>query len=394
MSLKVLCSYSNSFGGGTESVLLNGLPLLHNSGEAQITFADLYSRPSVTRKFADLGLNVRLATSTGSDSVVSGRSGVWRKLDIVSAIPRHLNIAYRLVPAIRASDLVYVHGYKDLALCHAARLVLGTRAPAMVWHCHGLHDHAEPPMVVELANRCARVVAISEDVKEHLVRVGVIPAIVSTIYNAVDPPRVQGASLVGPTSPLPPSHGRKVILVCPAAVRFIKGIHLAVTALRNLPNAVLWITGDESEPAASAYVQELKSLGSREGVNDRVFFIGSRDDLPAVMSQADIICVPSVCREGFGLVAIEAMALGKPVVVSCRGALPEIVTDGATGLVFDPARPNDLAKRLATLISDPELAASLGASGKRSVQLRFTYDRWAREVLSQLLAAATLRRSG
>lgn len=374
-------------------MLLAGLPLLSASGKAQVTFADLYSRASVIRKFVELGLNAR-PVATGSKSIVSSRSGILRKVDIAAAVPKHLWITFRLISAMQANDVVYLHGYKDLVLCHAARLALGARAPAAVWHCHGLGDPSGLPMLVPLANRCSRVIAISDDVRKHLVEAGVKSDIVSTIYNALDLDRVQAASHLNPSRPLPANDGRKVILVCPAAIRFAKGIHLAIAALRDLPNAVVWITGDESDPVASPYLTDLRTLGFREGVSERVFFIGSRNDLPAVMSHVDVVCVPSVCREGFGLVAIEAMALGKPVVVSCRGALPEIVNDGTTGLVFDPAHPGDLAKKLSTLISDSRLAARIGASGKRSVELRFTSDRWTREVLEQLAAAASSRGSG
>ena len=384
--MKILCTYANAYGGGTESVLLNGLPFLNSIPGVRVTFADLYSRPSVSRKFEEMGVATWPNGGKTRASILSFRSGLRRKLDIAVAIPTHLRIALQLRPAVCESDVLYVHGYKDLVLCLAARLVTMRRSPPVVLHCHGLDERFVPPVLSTLANRCARVIAISEDVRNRLVAIGVKPSIIRTIYDAVDHRRLEKATLCPPSRPLPPTSGRRVILVCPAAIRSLKGIHLASEALRHLPPDVdLWVTGDQSDPAALDYLNCLVSQAARDGVKERVYFIGLRDDLPTVMSLAYLICVPSLWREGFCLVAAEAMALGRPVVASSRGALPEVV--GESGLIFDPDQPGDLARQLSALIADPTLAASLGASGRRSVVQRFTYDRWAREVITELRAA-------
>lgn len=386
MPMRVLCIYGNSYGGGTESVLLNGLPVIHNSPGVQVAFHDLYSRTSVGRKFEDLRLPIWRTGRADDDSILSLRSGFRRKLDVAAAIPRHLRIALQLRSAFCAFDVLYVHGYKDLALCHAARLASAQRSRPIVWHCHGLADDFRLPMLATLANHCARVIAISEDVRKHLVAIGVRASIVSTIYNAVDCRRIEEAALRPPAQALPPTGARTIVLLCPAAIRADKGIHLAIEALRSLPrNVDLWVTGDKSDPAASDYLDSLLSLAERAGVRERVCFLGLRADLPSVMRSAHVICVPSVCREGFALVAAEAMALGKPIVASSRGALPEVL--GESGLIFDPERPGDLARKLSALLSDHALAASLGASGRRSALRRFTYDRWAREVVTHLREA-------
>lgn len=384
--MRVLCTYSNSYGGGTESVLLNGLPVINDTPDVQVTFADLYSRTSVARKFADLQLPIWRTARADSNSILSLRSGFRRKLDVVAAIPRHLLIALQLRHAFCGHDVLYVHGYKDLALCHAARIASPRSSQPIVWHCHGLDDDFRLPMLATLANRCARVIAISEDVRRHLVAIGVKSSIVRTIYNAVDYRRIDEAALHLSTQPLPPTSARTIVLLCPAAIRAVKGIHLAIAALSSLPrNVDLWITGDTSDSAASEYLDGLRSLAEREGVRERVYFLGLRADLPFVMNAAHVVCVPSIWREGFALVAAEAMALGKPVVASSRGALPEVLDE--SGLIFDPDQPGDLARKLSALISDPFLAASLGASGRRSALQRFTYDRWAREVTAELRGA-------
>lgn len=383
--MKVLCLYSNSFGGGgTESVLRHGLPLLHRIPGIHITFCDLYSRAAVSRKFADVGLPTWGLAGTESDSIVSARAGFHRVLDVTAAIPLHARIARGIRRAADRFDALYVHGYKDLVLCQAACLA-GPSRP-IVWHCHGIPSDALPPMLRTLANRCARVIAISGDVGKRLIAIGVRPAIVRTIYNSVDYRRTQEAALRLPVQPLPATTGRRIVLLCPAAIRADKGLHLAIQALRSLPGDVdLWITGDTSDPAAADYLRELRSLAERENLRERVCFLDFRTDLPSVMSLAHAICVPSICREGFGLVAAEAMALGKPIVASSRGALREVV--GNCGLIFDPDQPGDLARQLSALLADPLLAKSLGDAGRQTVSQRFSYDRWAHEIAAELRAA-------
>jgi glycosyltransferase involved in cell wall biosynthesis len=388
--MNVLCTYSNSYGGGTESVLLNGLPFLSRTPGVHITFADLYSRPSVSRKFEEAGLTTWRNGDKDRPSIVSFRSGWHRKFDVATAIPRHSAIVADLRSAIREADVLYVHSYKDLVLCGAARIASLRRPPPVVLHCHGLDDRFVPPMLAALANRCARIITISDDTKNHLTAIGVRPSLVHTVHNAVNHRRIAEAALRPPTMPLPPTDGRRVILVCPSAIRSLKGVHLAIEALRHLPlNVDLWVTGDQTDRAASDYLKTLLSLAEREGVTERVHFVGLRSDLPAVMKLVDLVCIPSLWREGFPLVAVEAMALGKPVVASCRGGLPEAIKDRTSGIIFDPDRPGDLARALSEVITDASLAASLVAAAKRSVLEHFTYDRWAKQVTALLSAAAS-----
>src|SRR5664280_672195 len=138
------------------------------------------------------------------------------------------------------------------------------------------------------------------------------------------------------------------------------------------------------DSAAGGYAEHLLVLSRSPKLSGRVHFIGFRPDIYSVVRAADIICVPSVCREGFGLAAAEAMTLGKPVIVSNRGALPEVVQQGEAGIIIDPDRPQDLTSALKRLIVDSQYAEHLGARAAFSARLRFTYERWARDVAAIL----------
>jgi D-inositol-3-phosphate glycosyltransferase len=116
-------------------------------------------------------------------------------------------------------------------------------------------------------------------------------------------------------------------------------------------------------------------------------------DLPALYRSADlVVCVP--WYEPFGIVPLEAMACGVPVVASAVGGLVDSVVDGVAGVHVPPRRPDLLAGVLAGLLADPARRAALGAAGARRARRRYGLDRIARgtlQVYAGLTAASTAR---
>jgi glycosyltransferase involved in cell wall biosynthesis len=113
----------------------------------------------------------------------------------------------------------------------------------------------------------------------------------------------------------------------------------------------------------------LRRLHGELGLGDAVALLGevSRGALAVEYVSADCFCLPSV-QEGFGLVFLEAMAAGLPVVACRAAAVPEVVEDGRTGLLVSPRRPEELAMALETLLRDAGLRAALGAAGRRRAE--------------------------
>lgn len=120
-----------------------------------------------------------------------------------------------------------------------------------------------------------------------------------------------------------------------------------------------WIAGrGELEGALKAQTREL-------GLEDKVEFLGFRDDLPDLLSQADVFLSVSLW-EGFGLSIVEAMAAGLPVVVGDVPGVAEVVgRDSGCGLFADPSSPGDIAARLEELLGNEELRAQMGANSRR-----------------------------
>lgn len=161
-----------------------------------------------------------------------------------------------------------------------------------------------------------------------------------------------------PPAPRPDAPGRKtVILMVGRADDPLKGADVLIEAGLGLSGVrddfEVWITSVEPLPE-NAW---LRNAGWRDHA-------GIRD----LYHQADIVVVPSVWDEPYGLVAVEAMAAALPVVASRAGGLPMNVRDGETGLLFAPGDSAELALRLASLLDDPALRARMGAAGRARVE--------------------------
>jgi len=174
-----------------------------------------------------------------------------------------------------------------------------------------------------------------------------------------------------------------------------KGIGNVIEAVRSLPQVELLIAG--GPPADSlrndAEARRLLALIDELEVGDRVRLLGgvARPDLPALLRSADVVaCCP--WYEQFGMVAVEAMACGVPVVASHVGGLAETVQDGVTGLHVPPRRPDRIADAVARLVADPERRRRMGAAGVSRAR-RYGWDRIAAETLELGLALAASARA-
>ncbi|MBI3003324.1 MAG: glycosyltransferase family 4 protein, partial [candidate division NC10 bacterium] len=100
------------------------------------------------------------------------------------------------------------------------------------------------------------------------------------------------------------------------------------------------------------------------GVSERVRFLGWREDIPRILAALSVFVLPSA-NEGMGMVLVEAMAMGVPVVATRVGGIPSVVPDGECGLLVEPGDVAGLAGAVAKLLADPALAARMGAAGRR-----------------------------
>jgi glycosyltransferase involved in cell wall biosynthesis len=136
----------------------------------------------------------------------------------------------------------------------------------------------------------------------------------------------------------------------------------ALAELRALPDWTWWQVGGAQRPSEAAYLAGLRRLATRAGIADRVRWLGERGDVPALLGAADIYCQPNLEPEPFGVVFVEALAAGLPVVTSNFGGAREIVDD-SSGVLVEPRDPIALASALRLLIDDRAFRARLAAGG-------------------------------
>jgi D-inositol-3-phosphate glycosyltransferase len=324
-------------------------------------------------------------------------------------LPHMDEFADRLRRSLTADppDVVHAHFWMSGRAALAAARPLGIPA-VQTFHALGIvkrrhqgaRDTSPATRLREeaiLAENVDRIVATCSDEVFELVRMGAELRRVAVVPCGVD---LELFRADGPTTPR--SVGCRLLVVSRLVER--KGIGDVVTALARLPGVELVVAGGPpaGELGRDPEARRLAAVAERVGVADRVRLLGrvGRADLPALYRSADLV-VNVPWYEPFGIVPLEAMACGVPVVVSAVGGLVDSVVDGVTGVHVPPRRPALLADAVAGLLADPERRAALGAAGARRAGRRYGWDRIAgstQEVYAGLLEtrfeAAPTRQSG
>ncbi|GAC1601647.1 MAG: glycosyltransferase family 1 protein [Pseudarthrobacter sp.] len=226
-----------------------------------------------------------------------------------------------------------------------------------------------------------RIIATCPDEVFELKAMGIDTGKVSIAPCGVDLGLFTGA---GPAAPRARRH--RILSVGRLVPR--KGVDLVIRALPHLSAAgsddvELLIVGGGADPGvlgSDPEVRRLMALAAELGVRDRVTLLGHvpRAEMPAIFRSADaVVCAP--WYEPFGIVPLEAMACGVPVVAAAVGGLRDTVVDGGTGMHVPPRDPEAIASALGRLLAEPALREELGAAGQRRARSRYSWDRVAAE---------------
>lgn len=211
-------------------------------------------------------------------------------------------------------------------------------------------------------------------------------AAVEAVPNPVDLTRWDPARVdrVHARASLPGVRPRALLLGVVAQLTPWKGQDTAIEVLHLLRSqgidAHLLLIGSAKFTAAStrfdnrAYVERLKARVAELRLEDRVSWMGEREDVPELISALDVLLLPSR-EEPFGRVLIEAMAMRVPVVATKVGGPPEIVTDGVGGFLVDPADPDAWARAVKHFADHPELGREMGLAGRHRVERAFGSER-------------------
>jgi glycosyltransferase involved in cell wall biosynthesis len=255
---------------------------------------------------------------------------------------------------------------------------------------HGMEVWEPLPAVRRMALRQADGIwAISRHTAEAVERVQGV----NRTRIVVQTPSLDPAYFCGNAEPaaLPVPVGSKVLLTVGRILASEpgKGFDMVIRAmpllLETFPNVYYVVVGDgDGRPA-------LEKLATTCGVAEHVVFTGSRpDSIRGYYEAADIFVMPSR-QEGFGIVYLEAMAAGKPVVAASLGGAKEVVADGETGFLVSYGDVDSLKRRLATLLADERLRRQMGEAGRRTVAEHYRFEAF-RENLIGILEGCTNRK--
>ena len=229
---------------------------------------------------------------------------------------------------------------------------------------------------------CSLVLAPSKDTAEHVAsEQGVARGRIRVLPWALDP---QFEALIAAGSQSAPPRefpaGRVILTVGRwLATERYKGMDTLITALPRLltrwPEVQVVMVGTGDDRAW------LEDLAEKNGVNRHVHFLPGLNysELAACYAACEIFALPS-SGEGFGLVYLEAMACGKPVIGGAHGGAPEIIEDGVTGYLVPHGDPIQLATSIEALLADPGHAKEMGARGKRRAENEFRFNVFAKSL--------------
>jgi len=161
-------------------------------------------------------------------------------------------------------------------------------------------------------------------------------------------------------------------------LEFIKAMERVVNEKNR---AEAWIVGG-AEGAREFYLNDLKSLVKKSGLEKHVKFLGLRPDIQDLLKKADCLVLSSNVPEGFGRVIIEAGAVGTASCASDIGGVKEIIDDGTSGLLFPPGDDFKMAGAILKMLSDRELCKRCSRALRRKVEESFTLDKMAKDTLS------------
>ncbi|HET6628107.1 MAG TPA: glycosyltransferase [Nocardioidaceae bacterium] len=256
----------------------------------------------------------------------------------------------------------------------------------------GARDTSPPARIAlerQLCRTVDRVIATCSDEVAELRAMGLRPDRASIIPCGVD---------VSTFKPEPVRDAGPPRLLVIGRLVERKGVGNVIEALAQLPGVQLDIAGGPARDALGAdpEVARLQMLAEQHGVGDRVTFHGSvaRPEVPSLMCAADVV-VAVPWYEPFGIVPVEAMACGRPVVGSKVGGLLDTVVPGVTGELVPPRRPDLVAAAVADLLADPERRAAYGRAGRARAAATYQWRQVAADTegVYESVAALQLRPS-
>ena len=359
--MKILHIISSGGMYGAEAVILN-LSRVLNQGS---------HRSSIGVFANSSNLNVQLHEQAAAEGIESNLIQCRGQVDSMT-----FNEIRDLVARIKP-DIVHAHGYKaDIYVYLALRRL---RIP-LVSTCHTWYDNNLTLSLYGSADRVvlrrfARVIAVSSEVKQRLLKAGVRPQNIAQIQNGID---LRPFDNVSPSLREALAVGDAPVIGLVGRLSTEKGVDIflraAARVLPDFPRARFVVIGEGPDR------HELESLIDELGIRQNVTMVGRRNDMPAVYASFDLM-VSASRKEGLPIALLEGMASGLPLVATSAGEIPAIVQHGMTGLLVPAEDADLLASAITELLQDPDRRRQFGAAGRQRIETEFSAQRMTADYL-------------
>lgn len=253
----------------------------------------------------------------------------------------------------------------------------------LIWRFHDiLNEEDFHPLyiksIVFLGNRFPKqILAVSEETRTSLIRQGIRSNKVKTLYNGVEIKNSQGQEEI--KSILVEKEKKGAIIGCFGRIVPQKGHRVLLSSvprvLSSFPQTKFLIAGDTPETYQS-YRTKLMEIIQEKGLKENVFLLEFCPNLHSLYRSIDILVLPSVTPEAFGLTLLEAMAFGKPVIASRIGGVRELIEEEINGFLVEPNDDEGLADRIRYLIENPGVCKQMGEKAKEIVQKKFPLKKY------------------
>jgi len=284
--------------------------------------------------------------------------------------PRTILELWRVVQQ-RRIELIHAHEFYTNVVGFAVAKLAGIPFIATVHGKSYYPDRWRRILAYRIMARYANyVVAVSDDLGAFLMKnIGMDTARLITVPNGInldqygyaeEPARCREALGIERTAR---------VIGAVGSLYAVKGHTYLLQAMRDIavehPDALLPLVGKGD------LLGQLEAEAREYGIANQVRFLGFRDDVRDVLGVMDVFVLPSL-SEGLPMSVLEAMAMARPIVAMAVGGVPEVITDGHTGLLVPPRNPAMLAERISFLLKNPEVAENLGRRARKRIATAYT----------------------
>ena len=295
---------------------------------------------------------------------------------LLKHFPYTLALASKLAEVVRLKDLDILHAHYAIPFGAAALLakqIVADRPLKVAMTLHGTditlvgNNASFKPVTRMTIDRADGVTVVSRFLEEETRRQFGVTRDLDVVYNFIDPDR-HNITLSPCVAQCIPT-GQKTLMHI-SNFRPVKQIRHVIRVFARVAEQIdarLVLIGDGPEASVA------RELGEELGVSDRIKFVGVVDRVAPLLAAADVLLLPS-STESFGLVALEAMASGVPVVASHVGGIPEVVEDGVNGTLAHPDDIDAMAEGTLRILTDEALHQRFAEAGRERARSLFHYE--------------------